>query len=66
VALSADGRLAASGSWDTTVRLWDTDRGELRRTLHGHAGLVLRVALSEDGRLVASAGYDGTVRLGHD
>jgi WD40 repeat protein len=33
VALSADGRLLASGGWDGTVQLWETPGGAHLRTL---------------------------------
>ena len=33
VAYSSDGTQLASGSWDTTVRIWDVASGECRATL---------------------------------
>jgi WD40 repeat protein len=63
VALSADGRLLASGNFDGTVQLWQTPDGQPLATLLGHTGPVYSVALSADGALLASGGLDGTVRL---
>ena len=63
VALSADGRLAASGSDDQTVRIWDLGRGRCRRALAGHEHYVSAVCLSADGALVVSGSWDKTVRV---
>jgi WD40 repeat protein len=55
VAFSPDGRRAVSGSWDTSVRIWDTESGQ---TIHRmqHDDAVDSVAISPDGRLVVSGG----------
>ncbi len=63
VSLSADGRLALSGSADGTLKLWDAAAGRLRRTFTGHTGGVTRVALLGDGRVALSASADRTLRL---
>ncbi len=61
LAVLPDGRLA-SGSSDTTVRLWDPATGAETTCLEGHTDWVTALAVLPDGHL-ASGSNDGTVRL---
>ena len=62
LAVSGDGKLIASASWDHTVRVWPLDGGA-PRVLEGHTQNVNGVAFSPDGRDLVSAGYDATLRI---
>jgi WD40 repeat protein len=62
-AMSPDGKLAATGSYDQSIRLWDLSTGKESRILNGHNGPVFDLAFDPTGRLLASASGDRTVKL---
>ncbi len=63
IAVSSKGGLAAAGSYDGRVRIWDAATGEPVAILAGHAGPVRDVAFDSTGGRIASASNDGTVRV---
>jgi ribosome assembly protein 4 len=63
VSFSPDGRWAASGAWDSSVRLWEGRTGKYVATLRGHVGPVYRLTWSADSRLLVSASKDSTIKV---
>ncbi|KAG8800432.1 hypothetical protein FRC17_006878 [Serendipita sp. 399] len=63
VVFSPDGTLAASASWDSSVRLWNGRTGKFIATMRGHVGPVYRLTWSADSRMLVSASKDSTVKI---
>ncbi|RDJ19708.1 hypothetical protein DWF00_19710 [Bosea caraganae] len=62
LAVSPDGNIAISGSFDTSAILWDLARSQALAVLRGHDSSVNAVAALPDGRF-ATGGEDGRVLL---
>ncbi len=64
VALSANGKLAVTGSADQTAILWDVGTGKKLKSFVAHDDSVNSVGISNDGKLVmTSSSGDGTAIL---
>ena len=63
VAISVDGKFIVSGSYDRTVRIWETESGRCLKTLEGHSTAVLDVAISADGKFIVSGSVDKTLKI---
>jgi WD40 repeat protein len=62
-AISPDGRILATGSFDARVKLWDIAQDKLIDTLSGQRNAYDVVLFSPDGRRIAAGGNDGTIRI---
>jgi len=62
-ALSPNGKILATGSYDQKIKMWDVETGKELNTFSGHNGAVFGLAFRPDGKILASASADRTVKL---
>jgi hypothetical protein len=62
VAISGDGRIIASGSYDTTVKTWDAT-GKMLSNLEAGKTQKLSVALNSNGTILVAGTEGGSVRI---
>lgn len=63
IAFSPDGKLALSGSYDETLKLWELSTGRDIRTFNGHTSSIYSVDFSSDGSYAVSGSLDKTIML---
>ena len=67
IAFTPDGKYVVTGSFDKTLKVWETATGKEIKTFGGAdaatPNLVLSVAVSPDGTLVASGSSDNTAKI---
>ena len=62
LAWTADGSTLISGSFDNSIRTWNTTWQQIH-VLTGHTFAPYRIAISPNGPILASASWDNTARL---
>jgi len=63
IAFSPDDRYVATANWDGSVKLWETNGGQLIHTIDEHTGGVHTCVFSPDGKQLATGGEDKQLRL---
>jgi len=62
IAVSPNGKLIASASDDSTIKLWNQD-GTLVQSLSAHTNPINSISFNPDGQTFASASDDATIKL---
>ncbi len=63
VALSPNGKYAATGSNDCAIKLWELTTGITIKTFFGHTGPISSIDFDSTGRYLVSASEDSSVRI---
>ncbi|MDJ1176311.1 WD40 repeat domain-containing serine/threonine-protein kinase [Roseofilum capinflatum] len=63
LAMSPDGQLLASGSFDSGIKIWNLETGSLEETLNLHTNPVLTLAFSPLEHQLASGSIDDVIKI---
>jgi len=63
VSISSDAKYVLSSSWDTTLRLWNAETGEVQQLFAGHKKDVLSAAFAPDNKKIVSSSRDHTINV---
>jgi len=62
LAISPDGEILVSSSYDYTIKIWDLKTGNEIHTLKGHTKDVETIAITPDGKTIVSGSDDNTIK----
>jgi WD40 repeat protein/serine/threonine protein kinase len=63
VAADASGEWLASGGADRTVKIWNVEGKDVRRTYRNNSDFISALAFSPNGTLLATGALDGTIKV---
>ncbi|WP_414548897.1 WD40 repeat domain-containing protein [Anabaena sp. CCY 0017] len=63
IVISADGQTLISGGQDKTIKIWELQTGELKKTLRSDSGAINALAIAPDGKTVVTGSGDRIVRI---
>jgi WD40 repeat protein len=63
IVISQDGKTLVSGGEDKTIRVWELETGELKKTLVSDSGVINALAIAPDGKTIVSGSGDRIVRI---
>ena len=53
----------ASGSWDSSIKIWNLENFKLIKVLQDHSRGVSCVRFSKNGKILVSCSYDFSIKL---